>query len=119
MKRLKKILSIVISFLLFLLALDYTAYLRDEAWHVTLKRDLPIGTSMQAARVYLQDEAKQHGIKGLQEDMRPDMRGYTFCNHNHSILVRMTKEGIDGLLMGYVAVRFDEEGRLNRIYTFK
>lgn len=119
MKRLKKILLILAGLLLVLLALDYTAYRYGEAWYATIQRDLPIGTTIEAARSYLQDEAQQHGIIGLYEDTRPNMRGFIFEKQNMSIIFSLVKDGVYGDHTDSIAIRFDSEGHLNSLETFK
>lgn len=66
-----KIRSFTIKFLFIvsvLLILDYSAYVYTNNWFEKLKRELPIGTSVEMARVYLVEERLKHHISGLTED---------------------------------------------------
>jgi len=120
MKRWRKISYAFIGLVVILLAFDYVAYNQDEAWYARLNRDLPVGTSIEDVRAYFQDDGKKHGISGLHEDLRPDMRGFIFLNHNRSIITRSIVDGFDWwLLFGNVAVRLDENERVKEIYIFK
>ena len=106
--------------ILALLALDYTAYVRDERWYAQLVADLPMGTHIDQARLYLVDEGDAHGIKGLWEDHRPDMRGFVIRHHNNSIVTRWIVDDFDYVLLyGYVSIRFDDDNHLERIYIHK
>ena len=107
------------SLLLILLAIDYAAYRAGKTWYATIQRDLPYGTTIDTARVYLQDEAQQHGIIGLYEDTRSSMRGFLFEKQNMSYVFSLLLDGIDANLESQVAVRFDADGRLISISTFK
>ena len=115
----KKIGLVISALLLILLAIDYAAYRAGITWYANIQRDLPIGTTIDAARVYLQDEAQQHGIIGLYEDTRPEMRGFLFEKQNMSFIFSLVIDGIDGNLESQVAVRFDADGNLRSISTFK
>ena len=115
----KKIGLGIAGLLLILLVIDYAAYRAGKNWYANIQRDLPIGTTMDAARVYLQDEAQQHGIIGLYEDTRPEMRGFLFEKQNMSFVFSLIIDGIDGNLESQVAVRFDADGNLKSIGTFK
>ena len=107
------------SLLLILLAIDYAAYRAGKTWYATIQRDLPIGTTIADARVYLQDEAQQHGIIGLYEDTRPSMHGFLFERQNPSFIFSLIIDGIDDNLQSQIAVRFDADERLKSISTFK
>ena len=119
MNKMKTTSGIIGSLLLILLVIDYAAYRAGKTWYATIQRDLPYGTNMDAARVYLQDEAQQHGIIGLYEDTRADMRGFLFEKQNMSYVFSLLLDGIDANLESQVAVRFDADGRLVSISTFK
>jgi hypothetical protein len=113
--RIKLLIGLTFS----LLTLDYTGYTLDKKWYAQLIVDLPIGTTIDQARIYLKDQGKKHGIQDLQEDYRPDMRGFTFNNQCHSIVTMIITEGINNITFGHVAVRFNESGRLREIYIFE
>ena len=110
---------VISALLLLLLAIDYAAYRAGKTWYAAIQRDLPIGTTINTARVYLQDEAHQHGIIGLYEDTRPSMRGFLFERQNPSYIFSLIIDGIDDSLQSQIAIRFDEDGRLKSISTFK
>ena len=121
MKRRHKVILGIIAIFMALLLADVVAYLRDEQWRAQLRKDLPIGTPVEAIRVYLKDEGQQHGIKGLWEDNRLDYPGFVFRNHNNSIITRSLIDGdIDyALLMGGVRINLDEAGNLKEMHVFK
>lgn len=110
---------VISALLLLLLAIDYAAYRAGKTWYATIQRDLPIGTSYADARVYLQEEAQQHGIIGLYEDTRPSMHGFLFERQNPSFIFSLIIDGIDDNLQSQIAVRFDADERLKSISTFK
>ena len=110
---------VLLALLLTLLGIDYVAYRSGIKWYATIQRDLPIGTTIADARVYLQDEAQQHGIIGLYEDTRPAMQGFLFDRQNPSFIFSLIIDGIDDGLESQIAVRFDGDGRLKSISTFK
>ena len=119
MNKLKISAWVIGSLLLILLAIDYAAYRASKTWYATIQRDLPYGTTIDATRVYLQDGAQKHGIIGLYEDTRSNMHGFLFEKQNMSYFFSLVLDGIDANLESQVAVRFDADGRLVSISTFK
>ncbi len=121
MKRRHKVILGIAAVVLALLSADVVAYFRDERWHAQLREDLPVGTPLEDIRVYLKDQGRQHGIKGLWEDDRPDYPGFVFHNHNNSIITRSLIDGdIDYVpLMGGVRINLDADGHLKEMYVFK
>ncbi len=121
MKQRHKVIFGIAAVVITVLLADVIAYFRDEQWHAQLRKALPVGTPLEDIRIYLVDQGRQHGIKGLWEDDRPNYPGFCFRNHNHSIITRSIIDGSFDyvLLMGYMRVNLDEDGRLKEIYVFK
>lgn len=109
----------IIVFMISVCVLDYWVYVSDKKWYEQLNKDLPIGTPIDEARAYLSDQRAKHQIEGLREDFRPDMRGFIFDNHNSSLITSVILNGFDLLLVSYVVVRFDEKGRLKKIFQLE
>ena len=121
MKQRHKVIFGIAAVVITVLLADVIAYFRDEQWHAQLRKALPVGTPLEDIRIYLVDQSRQHGIKGLWEDDRPNYPGFCFRIHNHSIITRSIIDGSFDcvLLMGNTRINLDEDGRLMEICIFK
>lgn len=119
MKTRHKVAIGFIVFTFFALILDYSTYVHDSRWYSQIKEDLPVGTHIDQARTYLNEQKDKHNIDGLRENFEADIRGFAFYNRNNSLITMAIRDGIDSLMFGYVVIFFDENDRLREINTLK